>query len=74
VAEEELGRITELFYRTDKARSHTDKGSGLGLAIVSRAVQIMQGTMKISLNDPHGLVFDITFPLKTLQGKDESHE
>ena len=37
VPEEALGRLKEAFFRTDKARSRTDKGSGLGLSIVARA-------------------------------------
>lgn len=62
VKEEELSRITDLFYRTDKARTKTSRGSGLGLAIVDRAVKLMDGTMKISLVKPHGLCFTIVFP------------
>lgn len=62
VPEEALPRLTEAFYRTDKARSHTDKGSGLGLAIVYRAVRLMHGALSIENRKPHGLSVQISFP------------
>lgn len=62
VAEEALPRLTEAFYRTDKARSHTDKGSGLGLAIVYRAVRLMHGSLSMENCKPHGLSVQISFP------------
>ena len=62
VPEEALARLTEAFYRTDLARSHTDKGSGLGLAIVKRAVTLMHGTLSVANRRPHGLLVQISFP------------
>ena len=62
VPEEALARLTEAFYRTDRARSHTDKGSGLGLAIVKRAVTLMHGTLSVTNRTPHGLLVQISFP------------
>ena len=62
VPEEALPRLTEAFYRTDKARSHTDKGSGLGLAIVYRAVRLMHGALSMENRKPHGLSVQISFP------------
>ena len=63
VSEESLERLTEAFYRTDKARSKTENGSGLGLAIVARAVSLMEGTIRIHNRKPSGLVVTIEFPL-----------
>lgn len=68
VPEESLGRLQEAFYRTDKARSRTDRGSGLGLSIVARAVHLMKGTVRFQNRKPHGLEVEITLPL---EGKDE---
>lgn len=65
---EALSRLTEAFYRTDLARSHTDKGSGLGLAIVKRAVMLMHGRLSIENRTPHGLLVQISFP------KEENNE
>ena len=69
VPKEALGRLQEAFFRTDKARSRTDKGSGLGLSIVARAVHLMKGTLTFSNPAPHGLKVDITLPLEDTNGK-----
>ncbi len=38
IAAEHIGRLTERFYRVDKARSRTTGGSGLGLSIVKHVL------------------------------------
>ncbi len=63
VPEEELSRLQEAFYRTDKARSRTDNGSGLGLAIVRRAAALMKGDVEIKNAEPHGLVVRVRLPM-----------
>ena len=63
VPEESLPRLTEAFYRTDKARSRIENGSGLGLAIVERAVRMMGGTVQVKNAVPQGLEFQIILPL-----------
>ena len=67
VPEEELPRLQEAFYRTDKARSQTEKGSGLGLAIVRRAAVIMGGEVTIENRKPHGLAVRIMIPVASSQ-------
>ena len=47
VPEEDLGRLTERFYRVDKARSREVGGTGLGLAIVKHIVQAHGGRLSI---------------------------
>ena len=42
VAQEDLGRIFESFYRTDKARADVAKGNGLGLAVTARIIEAMK--------------------------------
>ena len=47
IGENHLGRLTERFYRVDKARSRQIGGTGLGLAIVKHIVNRHRGTMEI---------------------------
>ncbi len=63
VPEEELSRLQEAFYRTDKARSRTENGSGLGLAIVRRAASLMKGRVEIRNAKPHGLEVKVYLPI-----------
>ncbi|WP_307972698.1 HAMP domain-containing sensor histidine kinase [uncultured Dialister sp.] len=72
VPEEALGRLKEAFFRTDKARSRTDKGSGLGLSIVARAVHLMKGRVTFSSRKPHGLKVDIVLPLEDIHEKTDT--
>ena len=64
VAPEQLDRIFESFYRTDRARSHVSAGSGLGLAVVRKITTTMKGTIRAEANQPHGLKICMTFPLE----------
>lgn len=52
--------IFERFYRVDTSRSTKIEGSGLGLSIVSQLVQLNEGTIKVTDNDPHGARFTVT--------------
>ncbi len=64
VAQEELGRIFESFYRTDKARAGVAKGSGLGLAVTAKIVAAMQGRLWARPAVPKGLCICIWLPAK----------
>ncbi|MCA8928103.1 MAG: HAMP domain-containing protein [Alphaproteobacteria bacterium] len=62
VAEAELARLFEPFYRVDVARGRATGGTGIGLTICRRVVQHHGGTVKASANAPSGLVVDIRLP------------
>ena len=62
VAEDELGRIFEPFYRSRKGSRESRPGSGLGLAIAARAIAMNDGTVMAS-NDAAGLRVEIRLPV-----------
>jgi two-component system OmpR family sensor kinase len=64
IAEEELGRIFERFYRADASRVRSSgEGSGLGLAIVSAVMSAMGGTVSVESELGSGSTFRLHFPL-----------
>lgn len=63
VAPEDLPRLFDSFYRTDKARSNAHNGSGLGLSIVKQLVEGMNGTIVALPTEGGGLTMAITLPV-----------
>ena len=62
VAEEDLPRLFERFYRTDRARS--TRGTGLGLAIVKHVVVAAADTVEASTTPGGGLTVTCVFPAR----------
>ena len=63
IAENHLGRLTERFYRVDKARSRQIGGTGLGLAIVKHIVNRHRGAMDVT-SSPDGITrFAVKLPV-----------
>jgi two-component system phosphate regulon sensor histidine kinase PhoR len=62
IAEEDLPRLFERFYRVDKSRSRELGGTGLGLAIVKHIVQTHQGTITVESQLDQGSTFTIQLP------------
>ncbi len=60
-----LNRLTERFFRVDKARSRTLGGTGLGLAIVKHIINRHRGQLLINSVEGVGSTFDVRLPLKT---------
>ena len=66
IAAEHLPRLTERFYRVDRARARASGGSGLGLAIVKHGLQRHGGHLEIASDEGHGSTFTVHFPPRRL--------
>lgn len=62
IAEKDIPRIFERFYRTDKSRSREKGGTGLGLAIVKHIIEAHKQIINVSSKKGEGSTF--TFTLK----------
>ncbi|MBT5708312.1 MAG: HAMP domain-containing protein [Verrucomicrobia bacterium] len=63
VAEEDLPRLFEAFYRPTRAREAESGGTGLGLAIVKSCIESCKGRVEASNLTPHG--FEIRIELES---------
>jgi two-component system sensor histidine kinase SenX3 len=62
IAEEELDRVFERFFRVDQARSRATGGTGLGLSIVKHVVQNHGGDVRVWSQPGRGSTFTIRLP------------
>jgi two-component system sensor histidine kinase SenX3 len=62
IAEKDLERVFERFYRGDPARSRTTGGTGLGLAIVKHVATNHGGTVSVSSVEGLGATFTLRLP------------
>jgi signal transduction histidine kinase len=58
-----IPRLTERFYRVDRARSRELGGTGLGLAIVKHIVQLHHGTLRIESRLREGTTVTVWLPV-----------
>ena len=63
IEERHLPRLTERFYRIDKARSRQIGGTGLGLAIVKHIVNRHRGSLSITSTLGETTRFSVDLPL-----------
>lgn len=62
ISAEHLTRLTERFYRVDKARSRHTGGTGLGLAIVKKSLQHHHSQLNIESKIGSGSTFSFILP------------
>lgn len=62
IAENELDRIFERFYRVDRARGGDVRGTGLGLALVKHLVKSLEGKITVESELGKGTIFRVYIP------------
>jgi signal transduction histidine kinase len=62
IAEAELPRVFERFWRADKARTRDGSGSGIGLAIARRLVELQGGEIQVQSQLGEGSCFRFSLP------------
>jgi signal transduction histidine kinase len=62
IARDELERIFDRFYRTDRARDRATGGSGLGLALARRCAQAVDARIEVSSELGRGTEFRLVLP------------
>ena len=62
IAEDDLDRVFERFYRTDQARSRQTGGTGLGLSIVKHVAENHGGEVRVWSHVGRGSTFTIRLP------------
>jgi two-component system phosphate regulon sensor histidine kinase PhoR len=63
IGPEHIPRLTERFYRVDRARSRSAGGTGLGLAIVKHIVRHHRGELRIESELGRGSRFTVLLPV-----------
>lgn len=70
IAEGELARVFERFYRVDPARSRMTGGTGLGLSIVKHVALNHGGDIKVWSKEGVGSTFKLQLPIaRSIEGK-----
>lgn len=69
IAEKDLPRITERFYRVDIGRSRSSGGTGLGLSIVKHALERHEARLQVESEPGVGSTFICEFPIQRVHRK-----
>lgn len=69
IAEKDIPRITERFYRVDVGRSRSSGGTGLGLSIVKHALERHEARLQVESELGVGSTFTCEFPIRRVHRK-----
>jgi signal transduction histidine kinase len=72
IAPEEQQRIFEEFHQVDNSNTKAKGGTGLGLAIAKRIVEIHGGSIAVESRPGQGSTFNLSLPVRTVQGSGAS--
>ncbi|MCZ8538346.1 HAMP domain-containing histidine kinase [Paenisporosarcina quisquiliarum] len=67
ISQQDIERLGERFFRTDKARNRQTGGTGLGLSIVKEIVRIQKGTFEITSTSTGDISVTIRLPIELKQ-------
>jgi two-component system phosphate regulon sensor histidine kinase PhoR len=70
IAEKDLPKLFQEFYRTDEAKASGEIGTGLGLSIVKEIVESYDGTIRVTSKPGKGSRFTFILPL----GRPRQHQ
>lgn len=74
IAEQDLPRVFDRFFRADKAHSRVIGGTGLGLSIVKKIVDKHGGAVKVESTPGKGSIFTVRLPAIETSNKNPSRE
>jgi signal transduction histidine kinase len=74
IESDELERVFDRFYRTDKSRNRAVPGTGLGLAIVRSIARVHDGTVEAAANPGGGTLFRVSLPTLNPSDSPPSHD
>jgi signal transduction histidine kinase len=63
IADDDLPRVFERFYRGERSRSRSSGGAGLGLAIAKGIVEAHGGSIEVTSRPGEGSIFTFTLPV-----------
>ena len=69
LSQEEILRIKEPYYRSEKVKKQKVPGSGIGLALVNQIMEIHKGKLLINNIPENGSVFTLLFPTEKCDEK-----
>ena len=72
IAQENLDKIFERFYRVESARESQKKGFGLGLAIAKQIIRLHKGNISAQSSIGKGTTFTIELPNQTISSESMS--